>query len=280
MKEGLTNRSITMDRETTDSKERVSTLSHRGQFGYQLNHCNFSTPSTNPLFNFAHAESLGGLSLQASAAEQQTEKHLSSVATTRSTISGHDTALRDEQFISCAPSSFVHYEALPVSATRSSGWWDPSAMNPPKIGARFSRESSKVLLQWFTANAAYPYPSKEEMKVLQEQTSLDKAQIRNWLANRRRRKKIGEALQIASTVRSNTGNSVVPFTVTNPAWASSDDDGRYKEMAPLQRWFESTAEVESATVADIATALKAADYSHSEYICYLCFVDAVLLKTT
>lgn len=256
-----------MDRDTTGSKERVSTLAHKRQLGYEFKH-SFSTLSTNPLINFARAESPRGLSPRAVVEAQQMEQHLNSVTTTKSTISSHDTTLRNES-ISFSPSGSVRQEAMPVSATRSSGWWDPSAMNPPKIGARFSRESSKVLLQWYTANVVYPYPSKEDMKVLQQQTSLGKAQIRNWLANRRRRKKIGEALQIAATVRSNTEASVMPVNIPTRAGTLSDND-RYKEMAPLQRWFESTAEIESATAADIVTALKAAEYSHGEF--YLFFV--------
>ncbi|KAK5998296.1 Homeobox protein 4 [Cladobotryum mycophilum] len=60
---------------------------------------------------------------------------------------------------------------------------------PPKIGARFSRESVRILKNWLLTHNRHPYPSDEEKEMLQRQTGLNKIQITNWLANARRRGK-------------------------------------------------------------------------------------------
>jgi hypothetical protein len=61
---------------------------------------------------------------------------------------------------------------------------------PPKIGARFSRESVRILKTWLTTHNRHPYPSDEEKEMLQRKTGLNKTQITNWLANARRRGKV------------------------------------------------------------------------------------------
>ncbi|GJC96361.1 homeobox and C2H2 transcription factor [Colletotrichum higginsianum] len=58
---------------------------------------------------------------------------------------------------------------------------------PPKIGTRFSSKSLRVLKTWLANNNQHPYPTAEDMEMLQRQTALSRQQITNWLANTRRR---------------------------------------------------------------------------------------------
>jgi hypothetical protein len=98
----------------------------------------------------------------------------------------------------------------------------------PKIGARFSRESVRILKAWLSTHSNRPYPTDEERETLQRQTGLNKTQIANWLANARRRSK-GKFQPTRSTspsVRGFSGAIEIPRRGT----ASSE------HMNPLQRW--------------------------------------------
>ncbi|CAH0053747.1 unnamed protein product [Clonostachys solani] len=129
------------------------------------------------------------------------------------------------------------------------------AKPPPKIGTRFSRDSTKFLNRWLSNHENYPYPSREDIKTLQLQTGLNKTQIQNWLANtRRRQKKRGDSTSQSRYVypRSTSDPIDAPLRPGTPAIRS---DNNFRNMNPLQRWVESPPDREPATVKDIARAV-------------------------
>jgi hypothetical protein len=95
----------------------------------------------------------------------------------------------------------------------------------PKSGGRFSKEVVRMLRNWLNAHKARPYPSNEEMELLQQRTGLNKTQISNWFANARR-----------------------PDT---PA----PRHGKHY-LNPMERWQSSPPEHEPAAASDIARAVE------------------------
>uniref|UniRef100_A0A8H7NGY5 Homeobox domain-containing protein n=1 Tax=Bionectria ochroleuca TaxID=29856 RepID=A0A8H7NGY5_BIOOC len=129
------------------------------------------------------------------------------------------------------------------------------AKPPPKIGTRFSRDSTKFLNRWLSNHENHPYPSREDIKILQLQTGLNKTQIQNWLANtRRRQKKKGGSTSQSRYVypRSTSDPLDAPLRPGTPAIRN---DNNFRDMNPLQRWVESPPDREPATVKDIARAV-------------------------
>lgn len=118
-----------------------------------------------------------------------------------------------------------------------------------KIGARFSRESVKILKNWLSVHHKHPYPNEEEKEVLQKQTGLNKTQITNWLANARRRRKIIAPRSTSPGVRSFSSNIDIPQRRGTPA--------SFDQLNPLQRWQVSPPENEPASVTAIARAVTA-----------------------
>lgn len=107
----------------------------------------------------------------------------------------------------------------------------PKPSAAPKIGARFSRESVRILKAWLSTHSHRPYPNDEERENLQRQTGLNKTQIANWLANARRRSK-GKFQRTRSTspsLRGYSGAVEIPQRRRTPAL-----DSEY--LSPLQRW--------------------------------------------
>lgn len=105
----------------------------------------------------------------------------------------------------------------------------PNPPAVPKIGARFSRESVRILKAWLSTHSTRPYPTDEDRDTLQMQTGLNKTQIANWLANARRRSK-GKFQPTRSTspsVRGFSGAIEIPRRRATPA---------AEHMNPLQRW--------------------------------------------
>lgn len=117
----------------------------------------------------------------------------------------------------------------------------------PKIGARFSRESVRILKAWLSTHSTRPYPTDDERETLQRQTGLNKTQIANWLANARRRSK-GKFQPTRSTSPSVRGFS---GAIEIPRKGSSSAE----HMNPLQRWQNSPPENEPASVTAIASAI-------------------------
>lgn len=120
-----------------------------------------------------------------------------------------------------------------------------------KAGARFSRESVKILKNWLSTHSKHPYPNEEEKEVLQKQTGLSKTQITNWLANTRRRNKNAVGHRSTSPgVRSWANPIDIPQRRGTPA--------SLEHMNPLQRWAHSPPENEPASVTAIARAVNSA----------------------
>ncbi len=135
----------------------------------------------------------------------------------------------------------------------------PDAMGPdsavpqrtpsnPKIGARFSRESVRILKNWLSTHNRHPYPNEEEKEMLQKQTGLNKTQITNWLANARRRGKIVAPRSTSPGVRSFSNAIDIPQRRGTPS---------LEYMNPLQRWQNSPPEHEPASVTAIVRAVTA-----------------------
>ncbi|KAF6833952.1 C2H2 type zinc finger domain-containing protein [Colletotrichum plurivorum] len=173
------------------------------------------------------------------------------------TIHGSSLALADLQ----APPT-------PEASKRSSGTFEPSAIAgaatppPPKIGTRFSRDSSRILKQWLSSHSHHPYPSDEEKKLLQLQTGLSKTQITNWLINARRRGKVQVRQRSISPYSGGMGTNPinVPVRPGTPAPRSS----RYESLNPLERWVDSPPEHEPATVTAIARAVASSHVESSD----------------
>ncbi|KAE9577739.1 hypothetical protein CGMCC3_g6194 [Colletotrichum fructicola] len=147
----------------------------------------------------------------------------------------------------------------PEASKRSSGAFDnvtipnTSTPPPPKIGTRFSRDSTRILRQWLSSHTHHPYPNDEEKKILQHQTGLSKTQITNWLINARRRGKVQNRQRSISPY---SGSSTRPIDVPRrPGTPAPRMSPRYQSLNPLERWVDSPPEHEPATVTAIARAV-------------------------
>ncbi|EGX92775.1 homeobox and C2H2 transcription factor, putative [Cordyceps militaris CM01] len=149
-------------------------------------------------------------------------------------------------------SSFTNLHAADAatSASEINAIIAPIPSAPPKIGARFSRESVRILKNWLSTHTRHPYPSEEEKEMLQRQTGLNKVQITNWLANARRRGKVQPPRSVSPNIRnwSTPGSMDIPQRRGTPA---------LEAMNPLQRWQVSPPEHEPASVSAIARAVTA-----------------------
>ena len=128
----------------------------------------------------------------------------------------------------------------------------------PKIGARFSRESVKILKNWLSTHSRHPFPTNDEKESLQKLTGLNKTQITNWLANARRRGKIQPPRSTSPHVRSWTGAIDIPQRRGTPSPSGTPyrrGTPSPESMNPLQRWANSPPENEPASVTDIARAI-------------------------
>ncbi|KAI1379508.1 hypothetical protein F4677DRAFT_409412 [Hypoxylon crocopeplum] len=133
----------------------------------------------------------------------------------------------------------------------------PKPQSLPKIGARFSRESVKVLKNWVSTHSRHPYPTEEEKEGLQKITGLNKTQITNWLANARRRGKIQPTRATSPHIGRGYAQAIdIPQRRGTP--------GLFEYMNPLQRWANSPPENEPASVAAIARAVSASSNSYSQ----------------
>ncbi|KAI1330986.1 hypothetical protein F5Y16DRAFT_361871 [Xylariaceae sp. FL0255] len=126
----------------------------------------------------------------------------------------------------------------------------PRPQQMPKIGARFSRESVKILKNWLVTHSRHPYPTDEEKESLQKITGLNKTQITNWLANARRRGKIQPTRATSPHVGRGYAQAVdIPTRRGTP--------GLFENMNPLERWKNSPPENEPASATAIARAVSA-----------------------
>ncbi|CAJ0549031.1 Ff.00g026440.m01.CDS01 [Fusarium sp. VM40] len=159
-----------------------------------------------------------------------------------------NTLQEDTQDDSCQSSRNASRNAS-VSDLASVGETYNKAAPLPKIGARFSRESVRILKNWLSTHNRHPYPSDEEKEMLQRQTGLNKTQITNWLANARRRGKVQPPRSTSPHYTSSwSGPMDIPQRRGTPA---------LEAMNPLQRWEHSPPENEPASVSAIARAVTA-----------------------
>lgn len=133
-------------------------------------------------------------------------------------------------------------------ANQSADETQPRPGPPPKIGARFSRESVRILKTWLSTHNRHPYPTDEEKELLQRQTGLNKTQITNWLANARRRGKVQAPRSTSPLVGNWSGPIDIPQRRGTPA---------LEAMNPLQRWEHSPPENEPASITAISRAVTA-----------------------
>jgi hypothetical protein len=162
----------------------------------------------------------------------------------------HPRMLREEKNCEATPST----SALDMPGFTSTLGADNNCPNEGpknKAGARFSRESVKILKNWLSTHSKHPYPNDEEKEMLQKQTGLSKTQITNWLANTRRRNKNAVSQRSTSPgVRSWANPIDIPQRRRTP--------GSLEHMNPLQRWQHSPPENEPASVTAIARAVNSA----------------------
>lgn len=97
---------------------------------------------------------------------------------------------------------------------------------------RLPREAVKVLNSWLSQHQLYPYPTEQEKKKMEQQTGLDKKQLRTWFTNARRRKMTGTVSTVA----------------IHP--------GHHSILSPMERWQHSPPETEPAATFDIMRALE------------------------
>jgi hypothetical protein len=122
----------------------------------------------------------------------------------------------------------------------------------PKVGARFSRESVRILKNWLTSHHQHPYPTDEEKESLKNLTGLNKIQIVNWLANARRRGKVRAPRSVSPSPRQFSNAIDIPRRSGTPA---------LREMNPLERWKNSPPENEPASIISIAKAVSSSTFS-------------------
>lgn len=134
---------------------------------------------------------------------------------------------------------------------------------PPKIGARFSRDTARLLKQWLNTHSHYPYPSQADRQSLQLSTGLSKTQISNWLANARRRQKSLANTTPARSPWSDESGAHVPRRPGTPIANRTRMEGHYLDMDPMERWVGSPPEDEPAAVDDIARAVASGNPSAS-----------------
>ncbi|USP74969.1 hypothetical protein yc1106_02243 [Curvularia clavata] len=138
------------------------------------------------------------------------------------------------------------------NSTASSSPFTPSpAILRPKLGSRFSREVIRTLKDWLAVHQQHPYPSENEMLILQSRTGLNKAQLTNWFANARRRGKV-QSVRAGSPKAREKPTSPIDI-IQRPGTPAVRSSLNYKD--PMQRWVESPPEHEPAAASDIARAM-------------------------
>ncbi|KAH7137392.1 hypothetical protein B0J13DRAFT_77810 [Dactylonectria estremocensis] len=163
-----------------------------------------------------------------------------------------DAAPRRLRGPSLAPAPSNHASRYPahLDETNSS---ESHTSTPPKIGARFSKESIKALKRWLDTHRDHPYPSDKETGILQRQTGLNRTQVKTWLTNARRRGRYQDGLRTAkhSPVQAMEGIDI-PKRPGTPATRAGL---HHQSLGPLERWVDSPPEDEAAAADAIARAV-------------------------
>ncbi|KAL5089168.1 hypothetical protein Trisim1_006020 [Trichoderma cf. simile WF8] len=208
------------------------------------------------------SDAVAGSSVHSSAHVPQTSHSLG--LADENVTQDNPASLAYDFFTTPSPLPNTGWESGPQSVGSDHGTTPGNSVNPPKIGSRFSRESSKLLKQWFSNHYHYPYPSKEEMKMLQHQTGLSKTQISNWLSNTRRREKMHHSTQYSQKATAAVDSDASPINIPRrPDTPTVEKRRNCRTMGPLERWVDSPPESEPATVTAIANAVQCAESTQS-----------------
>lgn len=84
-----------------------------------------------------------------------------------------------------------------------------------KSANRFSRVAVKTLRDWLQAHADHPYPTEAEKQSLEQITGLKQGQILTWLANARRRTKVGQGKRSTSPAMGRASEAINMQTPEN-----------------------------------------------------------------
>ncbi|GKZ34955.1 hypothetical protein AbraIFM66950_005352 [Aspergillus brasiliensis] len=125
------------------------------------------------------------------------------------------------------------------SAPASSGEYEQGGRK--RNSHYYSRETVRILKDWLNQRQERPRATKEEREQLLQRTGLTRNQLRNWLANAKRRGKARLATQ-------QQDESLPPGAIDIPHQSVS-------QMTPFERWKYSPPELEPAAPSDIAQAL-------------------------
>ncbi|KAI9146916.1 Tyrosinase P [Paramyrothecium foliicola] len=98
----------------------------------------------------------------------------------------------------------------------------------------------------------HPFPNAKDIELLQAQTGLEKRQILNWFANRRRRVK-PNAFRSSSPVPWTGGQPTKPINVP----PRRPTPVPFQNMNPLERWEKSPPDSEGVALSDISRAASA-----------------------
>jgi hypothetical protein len=173
-----------------------------------------------------------------------------------------ETSILHEDDLAATTNRTLNTSKLPTLAEADSSYMAAATIKPAaKVGARFSRESVRILKNWVSTHSRHPYPTEEEKEGLQKITGLNKVQITNWLANARRRGKI----QPTRSTSPHVGRGYIQ-AIDIPQRRGTP--GAIEHMNPLQRWANSPPENEPASVTAIAravTASSSSEFSNSEF---------------
>ncbi|KAJ4176550.1 hypothetical protein NW767_015412 [Fusarium falciforme] len=130
--------------------------------------------------------------------------------------------------------------------------------------SRHRRSSTKILKQWFTSHAAWPYPGQAEKEHLSHQTGMSVKQVTTWFVNARRRNgpKLASGGLSSSLPTLPSVTRSAPMTVPAPGGlrpgghVGLDDLGssQWNSMTPLDRWRHTPPEEEPVSLQAIAQA--------------------------
>ncbi|RGP60210.1 c2h2 type zinc finger domain-containing protein [Fusarium sporotrichioides] len=112
----------------------------------------------------------------------------------------------------------------------------------PKKGTRLSRETQRVLRDWFNAHSDNPYPDDATKEAFQHLTGLSKKQLTNWFANARRRYETPKPLTSASQAIDISKRPGTPRP-------------EQEAFNPMQRWIDSPPKDEPAPISAIVRAV-------------------------
>lgn len=119
-------------------------------------------------------------------------------------------------------------------------------------GIRFPKPAVKTLRDWLDAHSDNPYPTEDEKIDLEQRTELKPAQIANWLANARRRRKASDRARPRSCASPS-------LQATTPSIAIPGVEKPWDELNPFERWKNSPPENEPAAMRDIVKAVVNSD---------------------